>query len=341
MSQHIGDLDTAETFDYFRYAVDHILALLGREPRIVAHDLHPDYLSTRFALDRPGVQLVAVQHHHAHIASCLAENMRMEKCIGVALDGTGYGTDGSVWGGEILAADLAGFERVGRFAPIRMPGGEAAIRDPKRMAAAYLHAAYGQDFEHVADKLGLGFTELERRVIRRQLETGLNSPLTSSAGRLFDAVSAAIGVCRERSYEGQPAVELEMAADEAEGAFYPGGLGAEGGMLSLDPVPIFRKAVDERLSGVGRAVVSARFHNSVIELLAEACRRAREMTGLSIVALSGGVFQNGIILWRLRRRLEERGFEVLMHKLLPPNDACISLGQVAVASYSPDHENTE
>ena len=334
MSQHIGDLDTAETFDYFTYAIDHFLALFGRSPRIVAHDLHPAYLSTRFALERPDVQLVGVQHHHAHIAACLAENLRAERCIGVALDGTGHGTDATVWGGEILAADLAGFERVGRFAPLRMPGGEAAIRDPKRMAAAYLQAAYGQDFERIADKLELRFSDLERRAIRRQLETGLNSPLTSSAGRLFDAVSAAIGVCRERSYEGQPAVELEMAADEDENGSYPGELRTEGGMLTLDPVPIFRAAVDECLSGVDRTVVSARFHNSVVELLTSGCERAREMTGLSLVALSGGVFQNAIILWRLKKRLEESGFEVLVHKLVPPNDACTSLGQVVIAGNS-------
>ena len=334
MSQHIGDLDTAETFDYFAYAVDHFAALFRREPEIIAHDLHPDYLSTRFALERAGTRTIGVQHHHAHIASCLAENMRTDKCIGLALDGTGYGPDGTIWGGEILAADLARFDRIGSLAPIRMPGGEAAIRDPRRMAAAYLHAAFGEGFEPLADKLDLGFTELERRAIRRQIETGLNSPLTSSAGRLFDAVSAAVGVCRERTYEGQPAAELEMAADETETGSYPGGLRTEGGFIALDFVPVFRHAIDDFLAGVPHAVVAARFHNSVVEVLAQGCEAAREMTGLGVVALSGGVFQNAAILWSLKSRLERAGFEVLVHRLLPPNDACISLGQVAVAASS-------
>ena len=335
ISQHIGDLDTAETFDYFSYAVDHFLALFGRAPEVIAHDLHPDYLSTRYALERGGARLVGVQHHHAHIAACLAENLRAERCIGVALDGTGYGTDGTVWGGEILLADLAGFERAGRLAPIRMPGGEAAIRDPRRMAAAYLQAAYGQDFESVAEKLELEFTELERRVVRHQIETGFNSPLTSSAGRLFDALSAAIGICRERSYEGQPAVELEMAADESESGSYPVGVTMADGLLTLDAASVFRAAVDDYTRGSDRSVVSARFHNSVVDLLVAACEQVREGTGLSLAALSGGLFQNAIIVWRLKRRLEDAGFEVLVHRLVPPNDACISLGQVAVAAHNP------
>ncbi|MCX8053813.1 MAG: carbamoyltransferase HypF [Armatimonadetes bacterium] len=332
VSQHIGDLDTVETFDYFRYAVDHFMSLFRVEPTTIAHDLHPDYLSTRFAHDKDSARLVGVQHHHAHIASCLVENGRNERCIGVALDGTGWGMDGTVWGGEILVADLEGFERVGSLAPIRMPGGEAAIRDPSRMAAAYLHTAYGQDFKHVAEKLGLELTDFEYRVIRRQIETGLNSPVTSSAGRLFDALSAAIGVCRERTYEGQPAVELEMIADERETGSYTSRLTTTDGIFYLDPVPVFKAAVDEFIASGDKSVVSARFHNSLVEMLAKACERVRETTRLQLVALSGGVFQNAIILWRLKTRLEEAGFEVLIHRLIPPNDACISLGQVVVAA---------
>ena len=332
LSQHIGDLDTAETFDYYQYAIDHFLSLLSLEPKVVAHDLHPGYLSTRYALERPNVELIGVQHHHAHIAACLAENGRNERCIGLAMDGTGHGTDSTVWGGEVLLADLASFERIGHFALFRMPGGEAAIRDPKRMAVSYLNAAYGDQLDSMVQQLGLAFPPLELRVIRHQLETGLNSPLTSSAGRLFDAVSAAIGICRERSFEGQPAIELEMAADSKEQGYYPYLIGGDRERLVLDALPAFKMAVEDRLAGVDVGVMAARFHNSIVEMLADTCDRLREHTGIGLVALSGGVFQNALIHTRLLNRLRNLGFEVLVHRLLPPNDACISLGQVAVAA---------
>ncbi|MDH7602394.1 MAG: carbamoyltransferase HypF [Armatimonadota bacterium] len=332
VSQHIGDLDTAETLDYFKYAVDHFLALFGKRPQIVAHDLHPEYMSTHYAKETPVETKVAVQHHHAHIAACLAENARTDRCIGIALDGTGYGTDGTVWGGELLAADPTGFERIGRLAPIRMPGGEAAIRDPRKMAAAYLYRIYQDDWWKTADVLGLGFTEFEIRVIKHQLETGFNSPVTSSAGRLFDAVSAALGVCRERSYEGQAAAELEAAIDEAEEGSYPGALYYADGLLTLDFTQVFRCAVEEFLNGTPASTAAARFHNSLADTLVEACKRIRDATGLSTVALSGGVFQNAFLTRRLSEQLRACGFEVLRHRLLPPNDACISFGQAVVAA---------
>lgn len=331
-SQHIGDLDTAETLDYYRYAVSHFLALFERMPTVVAHDLHPDYLSTRYALELPAKRLVAVQHHHAHIAACLAENGRTERCIGLALDGTGYGTDGTIWGGEILIGDLADFQRVGRFAQVRMPGGEASIRDPRRMAMAYLHAAFGSDCLRIAERLGLEFTKIELELMLHQLHTGLNSPITSSAGRLFDAVSAICGVCRERTYEGQPAAELEMAADESCSETYRGMVEMDGPVVVLDTIPIVRAAVEDCTAHVDNAVISARFHNSLVALLTEACRIVREQSGIEVVALSGGVFQNAIIATRLRETLQRSGFEVLVHGIVPPNDACISLGQVAVAA---------
>lgn len=331
-SQHIGDLDTAETLDYYRYAVSHFLALFGRTPAVVAHDLHPDYLSTRFALELPAERVVGVQHHHAHVAACLAENGRSETCIGVALDGTGYGPDGTVWGGEILIADLAGFERAGRFAQVRMPGGEAAIRDPKRMAMAYLHAAFGDDCVRVGEQLGLKLSKLELDVVLHQLRTGLNCPLTSSAGRLFDAVSAICGVCRERTYEGQPAAQLEMAADEGCSGAYTGAVETGGSTVVIDTIPIVRRVVEDCIAGADNALIAARFHNGLVGLLAEACRAVGERSGIGLVALSGGVFQNAIIAMRLRESLERAGFEVLVHGIMPPNDACISLGQVAVAA---------
>ncbi len=332
LSQHIGDLDTAETLDYYAYAISHFEALFDRRPTVIAHDLHPDYLSTRHARNQPGVRLIGVQHHHAHIASCLAEHGRTDRVIGLALDGTGYAEDGTVWGGEILAADLVGYERIGHLAQVRMPGGEAAIRDPRRMAMAYLYAAFGDEYASVAGRLGLAWSELELRVLMHQLRTGMNSPLTSSAGRLFDAVSAICGVCRERTYEGQPAVELEQAADERETDAYDGALATAANSLTLDTLPIVRAVVQDRLAGVDNSVISAKLHNGLIALLAAACERSRALTGLDTVALSGGVLQNAIVAVRLQKALVELGFDVLVHESLPPNDACISLGQVAVAA---------
>jgi hydrogenase maturation protein HypF len=341
LSQHIGDLDTVETFDYYRLAVAHFKELCRQDPAIVAHDLHPHYLSSRYALGLAGVRLMGVQHHHAHIAACLAENRRTGPCIGIALDGTGYGPDHTVWGGELLVADLAGFTRAGHFACVRLPGGEAAVRDPRRMAAAYLYGIYGERWPKVAGRLGLDFTPLEVGILQRQLGGGVNSPLTSSAGRLFDAVAAALSVCRRRTYEGQPAVELEMAAHETEDGFYPAPLKVEQETLVLDTLTIFRRVVEDYCHGVDVPRIAARFHHSLARLLAAACKTVREQTGLATVALSGGVWQNALLLTRLQERLEPRGFEVLTHMLTPPNDGSISLGQVAVAAARLQREGKE
>jgi len=332
LSQHLGDLDTVETFDYYRLAIHHFKALCRKDPRVVAHDLHPLYFSTRYARGLEGVELVGVQHHHAHIAACLAENRRTGPCLGLALDGTGYGPDGTVWGGEILVADLVGYFRAGHLAHVRLPGGEAAIRDPRRLTAAYLYEIYGDEFTLAARRLGIDFPPLEERILRRQLAGGINSPLTSSAGRLCDAVAGALDVCRQRTYEGQPAVELEMAAVAAADGCYPAAIRPGPDGLILDSLAIFKGAVEDFWQGTAPAVVAARFHNSLVQLLAAACVQAREEHRLELVALSGGVFQNALLVTGLKKRLEELGFEVLSHSLAPPNDGCIALGQVAVAA---------
>jgi hydrogenase maturation protein HypF len=332
MSQHLGDLDSLETFEYFGLAVAHLQALSRKKARTIAHDLHPGYMSTRYAEAQEEVRKLAVQHHHAHIAAVLAEHGRTERCLGVALDGTGYGPDGTVWGGELLVADLAGYERAGHLSPVRLPGGDAAIRQPQRMAAAYLLATYGEGAEEMGRRLGLTLSARDWAILGRQAETGLNSPITTSAGRLFDAVAAAIGVCRERTYEGQPALELEMAADGGEPGGYAAGISEAEGKLVLDTAAVFRAAVEDRLAGVAAGTIAARFHAALIDLLAEACRRLRESSGLNLAALSGGVFQNARMAVGLRKRLAGMGFEVLTHTLIPPNDGGIALGQVAVAA---------
>jgi hydrogenase maturation protein HypF len=332
LSQHIGDLDTVETFDFYSQAIAHFKQLCRKDPKVVAYDLHPLYLSSRYAQGLQGVKLVGVQHHHAHVAACLAENLHPGPCLGLALDGTGYGTDGTIWGGELLVADLTGFTRSGHLAPLLLPGGEAAVRDPKRMAVAYLHKVFGENYADLAQELGLAYPPLEGRILHRQLTRGNNSPLTTSAGRLFDAVAAALNICRQRTYEGQPAIELEMAADPEEDGFYPAPLHQEGDRLLLGSLTIFRQVIDEYRSGVSPGKIAARFHHSVVRLLTAACELLREQTGLDLVALSGGVFQNALILTRLHDSLEKHGFRVLTHRLTPPNDGCISLGQVAVAA---------
>jgi len=332
LSQHIGDLDTVETFDYYRLAIDHLKSLSRKDPHILAHDLHPQYLSTRYALSQADKRLVGVQHHHAHIAACLAENGRAEQCIGLALDGTGFGPDGTIWGGEILVANLADFVRVGHLAAVRLPGGEAAVRQPVKMAVSYLYAAYGSEYEKVARSLGLEMAPLEWRVLARQLDTGLNAPLTSSAGRLFDAVAATLDICRERTFEGQPAIELEMTADPEESGVYQVPRREDTATLILDTVFLFRQAMEERRVGIDKAVIAARFHNSLICTLVAACETVRDRTGLNLVALSGGVFQNALMAVGLKNRLEQVGFEALTHNLVPPNDGGIALGQVAVAA---------
>ncbi len=333
VSHHIGDLENYETMRSFTEGVEHFRRLFDVSPEVVAHDLHPEYLSTKFALDMDGVDLVGVQHHHAHVASCLADNGEDGPVIGVAFDGLGFGTDGTIWGGEFLVADLDGFERRGHLATVPLPGGAAAIREPWRMAAAYLHAAFGA----AGPPEGLD-------VVRRNADrwgdvvavarSGLNSPPTSSAGRLFDAVAAIAGVRDAANYEGQAAIELEQRADPAETGAYEAAVDDANGVLRISGVDLVRAVVDDLAGGTPVETVAGRFHNAVAGLVVVVAERLREETGLGVVALSGGVFQNVLLLDRLVPGLEDRGFRVLTHSKVPPNDAGISLGQVAVAGSS-------
>jgi hydrogenase maturation protein HypF len=335
VSPHIGDLENAETLFSFTSGIEHFRRLFDIEPQLVAHDLHPDYLSTKYAADLAGVALTGVQHHHAHIASCLADNDADGPVIGVAFDGTGYGTDGTIWGGEFLIADLAGFERAGCLEPVPMPGGVGAIRNPWRMAAAYLAAAY-------PDGMPDGLAVRQRNestwaAVTAMAERGINSPVTSSAGRLFDAVAALLGVRDAIHYEGQAAIELEQLADPAELSGYPatvtGGTAtlATGTPLLIRGADLVRAAADDLAAGTDRRRVAARFHNGVAESIVAACLVLRDKHGLGVVALSGGVFQNMLLTGAVVRGLEGAGFQVLTHSRVPCNDGGISLGQAAVA----------
>ncbi|MEV5411992.1 carbamoyltransferase HypF [Thermopolyspora sp. NPDC052614] len=327
VSQHIGDLKDFETLKAFRTGIAHLGRLFDIEPRVVAHDLNPEFLSTKYARELTGVELVGVQHHHAHIASCLADNEESGTVIGVAFDGLGYGPDGTIWGGELLVADLLGYMRAGHLLPVRVPGGSLAIREPWRMAAAYLDAAPG------APKT----TQVRERHASRwdfvvqAARSGANSPLTSSAGRLFDAVSAILGVRESINYDGQAAIELEQHADPAVTDAYPVRV-LGGHPLLLDGPDLVRSIADDMAVGTPTPVIAARFHNSLAVMVAEACDRIRTSTSLGTVALSGGVFQNRLLLGRVVPALRERGFRVLTHRHVPPNDGGISLGQVAITA---------
>ena len=330
VSHHIGDLENYETFRSFTEGIAHFRRLFAVTPQVVAHDLHPEYLSTKYALDCDDVSLVAVQHHHAHIASCLADNGEDGPVIGVAFDGTGYGTDGTIWGGEFLIAGLSDFSRAGFLAPVPLPGGAAAIRQPWRMAAAYLSAAYPEGPP--------GSLDVRRRNRGRWddvlavARSGVNSPLTSSAGRLFDAAASILGVRDAINYEGQAAVELEQLADPTPSlGGYPAGI-EEGDQLRVAGADLIRAVAEDVRLGVPAAIVAGRFHGGVADAIARTCAILRSRTGLGVVALSGGVFQNLLLLDRTVSRLERSGFRVLVHARVPPNDGGISLGQAAVAA---------
>jgi hydrogenase maturation protein HypF len=323
LSQHIGDLESYEAQRFFAEVRANLDTLFHVRPTLVAHDPHPGYHSTRLALGM-GLPALAVQHHHAHIASCLADNDRRESVIGVAWDGTGYGADGTVWGGEILVADLGGFERVGRIRPVPMPGGDAAVREPWRMALSHLMAA----------SLPTGRIESPgRRSVEAMIEEGIGTVPTSSAGRLFDAVASIAGLRQTTTYEGQAGCELEAASDEEGADRYPFPLSEVPGILELDPRPLLREIVSDLGRGVPTAVVGGGFHRALSAGIAEACLRVQALRGLHVVALSGGCFQNTLLTRLSEARLREAGFEVLLHRRVPPGDGGIALGQAAVAAW--------
>ncbi|MDX6679912.1 MAG: hydrogenase maturation protein HypF [Solirubrobacteraceae bacterium] len=332
VSHHIGDIKNYETLRSLQDGVAHFERLFEVTPQVVAHDLHPDYLSTRYALERDDVELVGVQHHHAHLAATLAEHGEQGPAVGAIFDGTGFGTDGTVWGGELLVGGLHGYERAGHLRAARMPGGERAIRQPWRMALAWLVELHGEDVAPPAALAGIDAQTW--RAVVQMVATGTSAPLTTSMGRLFDAVAALCGVRSEVSYEGQAAIELEALADpQADGAYAIALLvDPDGGPAILDPGPAIEEILAELAAGVEVGVVSARFHAAVANATAGACARLADAGGLGIAVLSGGVFQNRLLLERTAAALERAGLRVLTPERLPPNDGQIAFGQVAVAA---------
>src|SRR5829696_5283677 len=349
LSHHIGDLENYETLTSFREGVEHFCRLFDVQPELVAYDLHPDYLSTKYAreLEEAGLPAVGVQHHHAHVASCLADNGRpgTERVIGVALDGTGHGTDGAVWGGEFFEGSIEeGFARRGHLQYVPLPGGSAAIRQPWRMALAQLLALYGEE-----ETLRLPLAVMRRagernaRLIARLVERKLNTPPTSSAGRLFDAVAAMVGVpgTQRTTYEGQAAVELELAADGSVSRGYPFRLRPAGEGWIVETREIIRGVVEDLLAGRAAGEISSRFHRTMAEVVVAGCEKIREAGGTTAVALSGGTFQNMLLLEQVVGLLEERGFEIYRHRRVPTNDGGLALGQAVLANKASGYRQQE
>jgi hydrogenase maturation protein HypF len=356
LSQHVGDLENVESYSFFHEAIEHLGRILEIRPQVIAYDLHPDYFSTKWALQQnevAGIRVIGVQHHHAHIASCMAENHLAGRVIGFALDGTGYGTDGKIWGGEVLVADYEGFERAAHFEYVPLPGGAAAIREPWRMAVSFLAHHFGREFlgpdSRTAD---VPFVrQLDRKktdFLLRMMEHGVNSPMTSSCGRLFDAVAALVGIRQEVNYEAQAAIELEMAMAASEfetpamealevqstayNLAYPMTLVEDGQNWILSTRRLFEALLDDLGRNVPVGMISRRFHNGLVEGLVELAILLRNKTTLNRVCLSGGTFHNVYLAQRLEARLSEAAFEVFTQKEVPSGDGGLSLGQAVVAA---------
>jgi hydrogenase maturation protein HypF len=333
LSQHIGDLENLESYKFFQECVDHLQRILEVHPKIIAYDLHPDYFSTKWALAQQGMQVIGVQHHHAHIAACMAENHLDGKVIGIALDGTGYGTDGAIWGGEVLLADYNDFERAAHFEYIPLPGGAAAIHEPWRTAVSYLTKHYGKNI----DDLDLPFRrKLDTRrvqVVQQMIDREIHSPRTSSCGRLFDAVAALAGVRSTVNYEAQAAIEFEMAAHDSTGeGSYPFDLIPDGSHWQIGTRSLFQRILEDIRRPDPVADISRRFHAGLAQVFVDLSEKIREQTTLNRVCLSGGCFQNLLLFDLLRNGLRARSFEVYFHSEVPAGDGGISLGQALIAA---------
>ena len=330
VSHHVGDLDDYSALKAFEREIDLYEALFEISPEVIAHDLHPDYHSTRYATARAlreGLRTLPVQHHHAHVASCLAEHRLAGPVIGVAFDGSGYGEDGTVWGGEFLVGDARAVQRMAHLRTVRLPGGEQAVREPWRMAMSHLLDA-GEDAGLVTQRHPTAAPMLERMLAR-----GINAPFTSSAGRLFDAVAAMAGVRDRVSFEGQAAMQLEwLAADAAADAPYSMAIDATDDRMVLDTRPLISAVARDARAGCGASVIGRRFHAGLAAGIASVCERIRDLTGIGEVVLTGGVFLNVLLTEECLDRLTRSGFAVYRHHLVPPNDGGLSLGQLAAAA---------
>jgi hydrogenase maturation protein HypF len=336
VSQHIGDMENMETLEHFTNTIDLYRKLFRIKPEIIAHDLHPEYLPTKYAkelAEKEKTKLVPVQHHHAHIASCLAANGVMGPVIGVALDGTGYGADGHIWGGEFLVGDFKTYKRLAHLEYLPLPGGALAIKKPYRTAIGYLTALGMESDEKLPPFKQADAVELQ--IIKNQVEKRLNAPLTSSMGRLFDAVAALIGARSVIQYEAQAAIDLEMLAvnNPNETGFYPYSFEEQDGVIKIKIRDLLLAVIADLKDHAPRSVIAARFHNTIARMILELCQVISQKTSIREAALSGGVFQNRLLLGKSTKLLESAGLRVYTHHQVPPNDGCISLGQAAIANF--------
>ncbi|MGM0452265.1 MAG: carbamoyltransferase HypF [Thermodesulfobacteriota bacterium] len=336
VSQHIGDLENRKALDFFRHTIAHMQRILAIEPAYIAHDMHPGYLSTQYAEKQTRFPRIAVQHHHAHIVSCMAENHIDGKVIGLALDGTGYGTDGTIWGGEALVASAEQFQRAAHLSCVAMPGGAAAIKAPWRMGLSYLLDAFGDTFRELdlpfLSEIDAGDLDIVCEMVAKEI----NSPLTSSLGRLFDGVAAIVGISNHVDFEGQAAMALEMHAEDTIDALQRS-MCYDYEIMATQPIqipvkPMIRSVVDDQKQGASVSQMATRFHVTLIYLFADLCEQLRKQSGINRVALSGGVFQNALLLNGLSDQLASRGFAVFTNRQVPANDGGICLGQAMVAA---------
>ncbi len=328
LSQHIGDLQNYETMQFFEETLEKMTRLFHVTPQAIAHDMHPHYMSTRMALASEIEHKMAVQHHHAHIASCMVENHLRGDVIGVALDGTGYGTDGKIWGGEFFTANLAGFSRRAHLRYVALPGGDAAIRQPWRMALSYLCDTFGSAVPDVPCLRAIPPKQLD--IVTAMISSQIQTVETSSCGRLFDAITALVGLSSEVTFEGQAAIGLESIAFPGITERYEFEI-HDGDSMTIDFRPAIRAIVDDLASGIAAGEISARFHNTLSAATVETCCRIRDTSGLDRVCLSGGSIQNIVLLHRTVLQLRRHDFQVFLHSLVPSNDGGISLGQAAIA----------
>jgi hydrogenase maturation protein HypF len=335
LSQHIGDLENLESYKFFEEAVEHLQRILEVRPRILAYDLHPDYFSTKWALAQSGMQLVGVQHHHAHIAACMAENHLDGKVIGIALDGTGYGTDGAIWGGEVLLAGYSGFERAAHFEYIPLPGGAAAIHEPWRTAVSYLNKHYGKELAALELPFLQAIDPRKLQVVLQMIDREIHSPRTSSCGRLFDAVAALAGVRSTVNYEAQAAIEFEMLAyDSTDDGGYPFDLIPDGANWQIGTRSLFQGLLRDIQRNERVEDISRRFHAGLADLFVELAENIREQSKVNGVCLSGGCFQNLLLFQLLLDGLRAKSFDVYFHSEVPAGDGGISLGQALIAAHT-------
>jgi len=336
LSQHIGDLENISAHEFFMSTIDHMKQLLDISPEMVAHDLHPDYLSTRYAEELKGIRKIPVQHHHAHIVSCMAENLIDGPVIGLSFDGTGYGADGNIWGGEILVADHKTYRRAAQLSYVPMPGGAAAVKEPWRMAASYLYDTFGDAFWDLDLPVLKSIDEKRIKIMVEMIQKKVNAPDTSSLGRLFDGIAAIMGIRNRVSFEGQAAMELEMLAEKNITATYDYDW-VSGDVHKVLFQPIIRGVANDLQKGVDPSEISGKFHSTLVRMFSELSGIIGKETGLNRVVLSGGAFQNSFLLTGLIQTLTRNNFEVFTHTLVPPNDGGIALGQAMVAAANADN----